>query len=344
MNLTSKMLFDFLDKHMTTSTKEKIKEDIEKNLVFSAIGGRTCYSQSVIDEINNNEARLTYNIVDYLNRIARLHHFSIFSHTYVTFNIKDIKINNNSLSDIIKVANIYKLNINDVEVSKDKSTYYVDLNITITLRHLLELFYQVSEKHDDFLNELFNYFSINQENVINNALDKIEILKNNYTEITSYLDVRTGFTYYIYPLTNHIFIILDNIPRYISHQIVRHTSLNFSQQSQRYVKLKLQNNTTLNPLTYLYLKEKLNLPDYKISMIQNDVLHSNVKYINYLSEMPAEISRLILPEQTSTILTLSGSYDDVMSFIEKRLDNHAQYEIKKIAEVVYENIKKERTE
>lgn len=338
--LTTTLFFDFIDKNITTTGKEKIKSDIENYLVLSAIGGRTCYSQNVIDEIFNNEPRLTYQIIEYLRRIAKLHHFSIFSHTYITTDLLNIKIKPTNVENIVLFSNIYKLKIENINVEKEKSNISVDIKFTSTLRHFIEVFYQIAEDRDNFFDELLNYFSIDVDNVINNSLQVIEVLKNNYTQIYQYNDNKTSFTYYMYPDDKKVFLILENIPRYISHQIVRHTSLNFSQQSQRYVKLKIQNSNSLNPLTYSYLKEKLNIPDYRISVIQNDVLTSNLKYINYLSDMPAEISRLILPEQTSTILTISGLYDDIIYFIEKRLDNHSQYEVRKISEVIYEKIKR----
>lgn len=140
--------------------------------------------------------------------------------------------------------------------------------------------------------------------------------------------------------------------RSISHQLVRHRSLSFSQESQRYVnysKSKFE-----NQLTYI-------IPEWATNLVEGDIdfLSSNLTYrdgnkirlndetlrflqslkdsenaymslINSASFKP-EDARELLPNATKTELIVSGFESDWKKFFDLRCDSHAQAGIRNLS-------------
>jgi len=124
----------------------------------------------------------------------------------------------------------------------------------------------------------------------------------------------------------HCTFIIEGISRACSHQLVRHAHLRYLQRSQRYC--------------------AEGRPDYIIpdSVVQATVfdLMEGVVYDNFeaykeLVEkgVKKEDARFVLPNACKTQIAVSGSLQAWWDFLRLRLDTHAQWEIRRIAKMVY---------
>lgn len=113
--------------------------------------------------------------------------------------------------------------------------------------------------------------------------------------------------------------------RSFTHQIVRHRSLSFSQESQRYCN---------------YSMSKFG---NSIRVIGSEVPDGAGHLLNQLEELyfdltekgvKPEDARQILPNCTASTIIVTGTLDDWKKFLRLRVDEHAQREIKEIAKSI----------
>ena len=111
--------------------------------------------------------------------------------------------------------------------------------------------------------------------------------------------------------------------RSFTHQIVRHRSLSFSQESQRYCN---------------YSGDKFN---HSIRFIRSESVDESVLKIVEDSYFKAiengakpEDARQILPNCVASTIVVTGTIDDWKKFLHLRVDTHAQKEIRDIAESI----------
>ena len=110
---------------------------------------------------------------------------------------------------------------------------------------------------------------------------------------------------------------------------MRHRLFSFTQQSQRYVKLRDKNAFVVPPsikeneeATRLYEKELQNIFD---------------TYQKLLSlKVPEEDARFILPNATETKIVATANARELMHFFKLRLDKNAQWEIRELAVKMFE--------
>lgn len=122
---------------------------------------------------------------------------------------------------------------------------------------------------------------------------------------------------------------ISGISRSCSHQLVRHRLFSFTQQSQRYVKLRDKNAFVVPPsikeneeATRLYEKELQNIFD---------------TYQKLLSlKVPEEDARFILPNATETKIVATANARELMHFFKLRMDKNAQWEIRELAMKMFE--------
>ena len=122
---------------------------------------------------------------------------------------------------------------------------------------------------------------------------------------------------------------ISGISRSCSHQFVRHRLFSFTQQSQRYVKLRDKDAFVVPPsieeneeATRLYEKELQNIFD---------------TYQKLLSlKVPEEDARFILPNATETKIVATANARELMHFFKLRLDENAQWEIRELAMKMFE--------
>ena len=121
---------------------------------------------------------------------------------------------------------------------------------------------------------------------------------------------------------------IEGISRSCSHQFVRHRLFSFTQQSQRYVKLKNKEAFVIPPLIEEN-KEALRIYEEELQNIFNT-------YQKLLSlKVPEEDARFILPNATETKIVATANARELMHFFKLRLDKSAQWEIRALAQKMF---------
>jgi thymidylate synthase (FAD) len=130
--------------------------------------------------------------------------------------------------------------------------------------------------------------------------------------------------------TSFTFAISD-VSRSLTHQLVRHRIASYAQQSQRYVNLNEPNYVT--PPKIVKHKEMKKAYDETMSIIW--------KQYNKLLEMniPAEDSRYVLPNATCTNIIVTMNARSLLNFFKLRCCLHAQWEIRKLANLMLNEVK-----
>ncbi|WP_028949804.1 FAD-dependent thymidylate synthase [Sulfurihydrogenibium subterraneum] len=175
-------------------------EDFSKTIPFTALGARVCYNDGDLQSLLNDPR-----VVDkqtragFLSKLGNYKHFSVFSHSFA-------------------YKKIGELNALKIAATKFKSHYnpkYPDV-IGVSLRHYLEELLEIDPQQ-----YLKAFEKIAEFDVPINPLGQ--------KENVSLIGLITEYDGYA------VFFI-DKVSRTLTHQLVRHTALNFSQRSQRYVK------------------------------------------------------------------------------------------------------------
>lgn len=117
--------------------------------------------------------------------------------------------------------------------------------------------------------------------------------------------------------------------RSFTHQIVRHRTLSFSQESQRYCNYNMDKFG--NSLKFI----KSEIPEGAIEHLKT----VEKMYFNLieLGNKP-EDARQILPNCTASTIVVTGTISDWRKFLKLRIDSHAQKEIREIATEVAKSL------
>ena len=144
-----------------------------------------------------------------------------------------------------------------------------------------------------------------------------EVLKLGHTSVIEH----TSFTFAI-----------SNVSRSLTHQLVRHRIASYAQQSQRYVDFKEPNYVT--PPTIVKNNDMKEAYEETMTIIW--------KQYNKLLEMgiPAEDSRFILPNAACTNIMITMNARSLLNFFELRCCQHAQWEIRELANKMLKEVKK----
>lgn len=125
---------------------------------------------------------------------------------------------------------------------------------------------------------------------------------------------------------------IEGISRVCSHQLVRHRMASYSQQSQRHVSIRkadyvIPPTIRRNPPTVrLYTKAMENAWDsYKILLEEG---------------VPPEDARFVLPNAAKTNIVVTMNARALLGFFELRCCMHAQWEIRKLACKMLQEVKK----
>jgi thymidylate synthase (FAD) len=116
----------------------------------------------------------------------------------------------------------------------------------------------------------------------------------------------------------------------MTHQLVRHTWLNFSQRSHRYTKV---DSVVIPPSVKQKNKGKLNITLMLYEEFVTHFLHCYKSLIE-VSGVPREDARFISPAGASTTIMASGPLFVWQDFASKRNHPKAQWEIRKCASIV----------
>lgn len=139
--------------------------------------------------------------------------------------------------------------------------------------------------------------------------------------------------------------------RAIGRQMLRHWSIKPSELSQRYssnisfepIELRKEHpvnrqssTEVFNPVIEIYMKD-----------LASELIKSYLVYTLKLYEalirggVAKECARMILPECTTTIMTFNGTLRSWLSFLNVRMEEHSQKEIREIAVCIGEILEKE---
>jgi thymidylate synthase (FAD) len=118
---------------------------------------------------------------------------------------------------------------------------------------------------------------------------------------------------------------IEGVSRACTHQLVRHRHASFSQQSQRYVKLKDGGFDYILPITLAGRPELAAKFEQKMAEIG--------EFYAELIEggLPAEDARAVLPNACETKLVMTMNARELLHFLELRLCTRAQHEIRMLA-------------
>ena len=125
---------------------------------------------------------------------------------------------------------------------------------------------------------------------------------------------------------------VGGVSRALTHQLVRHRIASYSQQSQRYV--KLESPTFITPPNIE--KDKDVLDKY------NKFMEAAWKTYNFLlkKDIVPEDARFVLPNATTTNITVSMNARELIHFFELRCCLRAQWEIRQMALMMLDEVKK----
>ena len=337
-------------------------EDFKESIPFTALGARTCYSSGGLEYLLNDPRVITKeDRAKFLSKLGNFKHFSVFSHSFTYKDLKSLneeKLNKYLDRDLISLSKEKKAEILALKIASThfKSHYNPEYPtvIGVSLRHYLEDLLQYSE-------ELY------QKSFMEMADYDIPIKPLGKKEHTTLIGLVKEYDGY------GVFFI-DNVSRTMTHQLVRHTTLNYSQRSQRYVRedknqliiptsiksssCQIEINTLEiidfieNIVEKILGSEKLKEEGKTVIKNRFSNLKENFKSINSLEELyklvdtflefiyqfsvynckiKREDARFILPHGRKTTIVVSGTLSWLYDFINKRIDPHAQWEIRKVA-------------
>jgi thymidylate synthase (FAD) len=124
---------------------------------------------------------------------------------------------------------------------------------------------------------------------------------------------------------------IEGISRACSHQLVRHRIASFSQQSQRYVKMRDPNFSIPNSIaSRSEASAKFTEALEKIEDTYAELLEMGVN---------AEDARYILPNAAETKIIMTANARSLLNFFELRLCTRAQAEIRQLATLMREEVR-----
>jgi len=131
--------------------------------------------------------------------------------------------------------------------------------------------------------------------------------------------------------TSFTFAISD-VSRSLTHQLVRHRIASYAQQSQRYVNL----NDPHYVIPPTIEKDTQMKKAYEKTMI---LIWDQYNKLLTLG-IPAEDSRYVLPNATCTNIIVTMNARSLLNFFELRCCLHAQWEIRRLAQKMLQEVKK----
>ena len=195
---------------------------------------------------------------------------------------------------------------------------------------------------------LNKYSELNSEEIVA-AIARHGVVKEDNGKLVRYLMDHKHWS----PLDMINFVFEIETSRAMGRHIIRHSSLKPQEHSQRYSnriqfepielrkesKINRQSSTEVfDPIMKLYLGG-----EYKASQtIEHALNHINNIYNRLIKAGVAkECARMILPECTTTIMTFNGTLRSWLSFLNVRVHEDAQKEVRDIAYLIGEYLEKE---
>jgi len=267
-------------------------EDFKDSFPYAALGARVCYSSSDLDSLLNDPRVVDkQKRAEFLSKLGNYKHFSVFAHSFVYKQVGE--------ENALKIGATYF-----------KSRYnpkYPDV-IGVSLRHYLEELLKTDEKEYQKAFEKLSEYDTH--------IEPLGVYKEGNLTV-ALIGLNKQYDGYA------VFYI-DGVSRAMTHQLVRHTALNFSQRSQRYV--KEDENYTIIPPAVLENETALQLVNF-----YNRLAIATYNMLVYGYKIKREDARFFLPMGRRTTILVSGTLNWINDFIEKRDTPHAQWEIRSVA-------------
>ena len=125
---------------------------------------------------------------------------------------------------------------------------------------------------------------------------------------------------------------IEGISRSCSHQLVRHRLASYTQQSQRYTKID-----TSGDDWYVIPPAFENAGKDILDAYRDTMKNAAQEYLAALGySIKPEDARFLLPEATKTSIVVTMNYRELFHFFDLRLDKHAQWEIRELANKMLE--------
>lgn len=125
---------------------------------------------------------------------------------------------------------------------------------------------------------------------------------------------------------------IDGVSRALSHQLVRHRIASYSQRSQRYVSER----------EFEYVTPKNILNNQKAINVYNDIMDKIEEAYGILRSkgVPKEDARFVLPNACTTKIIVTMNARSLFNFFSHRCCNRAQWEIREMAKLMLQEVKK----
>ncbi|WP_297889028.1 FAD-dependent thymidylate synthase [Sulfurihydrogenibium sp.] len=196
-------------------------EDFKMSIPFTALGARVCYNAGDLQSLLNDPRVVDKQTrAEFLSKLGNYKHFSVFAHSFAYKKVGEL--------NALKIAATYF-----------KSHYnpeYPDV-VGVSLRHYLE----------DLLKKDPNQYIKAFEKIAEFDIPIQPLGQKENVSLIGLLKEYDGYAVFF----------IDNVSRTLTHQLVRHTALNFSQRSQRYV--REEENYVITPPSILENQETLTL-------------------------------------------------------------------------------------
>ena len=126
---------------------------------------------------------------------------------------------------------------------------------------------------------------------------------------------------------------VSNVSRALTHQLVRHRHMSFSQKSQRYVKEKGQFDYIIPPTIEKNPELKAKFEEFMTEISD--------KYQEFVEAgIPAEDARFVLPNATASSMVASLNLREMIHLANLRLCTRAQYEIRMMVKAMCDELVK----
>ncbi|MBU0731648.1 FAD-dependent thymidylate synthase [Patescibacteria group bacterium] len=125
---------------------------------------------------------------------------------------------------------------------------------------------------------------------------------------------------------------VEGVSRALTHQLVRHRIASFSQQSQRYVEEK-------GELDYI-IPPKIRKDKKALEKYEADIKKAHDDYKALVEQgIDKEDARYLLPNAAETKIVITMNARSLLNFFEKRLCTRAQWEIRRMANKMLDEVK-----
>ena len=317
-------------------------EDFKDSFPYTALGARVCYNSGDLNSLLNDPRVVDrQKRAEFLSKLGNYKHFSVFAHCFVYKKVGE--------ENALKIAATY--------FKTHYNPKYPDV-VGVSLRHYLEELLKTDEnEYSKAFEKLAEY---------DTPVKPLETITEGNLMV-SLIGLKREYDGYA------VFFI-DGISRAMTHQLVRHTTLNFSQRSQRYV--REDENYVIMPPSILESQEEIELdisamnqtiakiyevlknlkgeipkPEildtkskvkaYDLAKLHDELSQYIYDLLVYGYKIKREDARFFLPTGRRTTIVVSSTLNWIKDFIEKRNNTHAQWEIRNVAKIMKEILEKQ---